>query len=195
MGEIRLHVTVALVAVLLAACGSRQSVSTTAVSSGGADIAAAVESEPTTAESEPEVESDGAGSADEAADEAAEEPSRRDVKMTSYEEAMAAPIELGDVTRDGGESQLTGEEVARVMDEHLDEMYEACIRRELERGNELGTVTVDLAIRGRDGRVLGATVEPGRRRFKKCIVGYLEEVRFPGFASPRMGARYRFHAG
>ena len=115
--------------------------------------------------------------------------------MMSYEEAMAAPIDLGDVTSDGGEAQLTGEEVARVMDAHLDEMYEACIRKELERDNELGTVTVDLAIRGSDGMVLGATVEPGRRRFKKCIVGYLEEVRFPGFASARMGARYRFHAG
>jgi hypothetical protein len=79
------------------------------------------------------------------------------------------------------------------MDAHLDEMYDECIRTELERGNELGTVTIDLAIRGRDGMVLGTTIEPGRRRFKNCLKNYLEDVRFPTFASPRMGARYRFH--
>ncbi len=194
MGVTRLRAGWVSVAIAIAACGSRQPVRTAMVSSDGADVAAAPDSTPI--ESEPPNEEVGEAKPPvEASDEAPEDLSRRDVRMTSYEDAMAAPIELGDATRDGGEAQLTGEEVARVMDGHLDEMYEACIRKELERGNELGTVTVDVAIRGRDGMVLGATVEPGRRRFKKCIVGYLEDVRFPAFASPRMGARYRFHAG
>jgi hypothetical protein len=196
MGGARLRagwVSVAI-AIAVAACGSRQPVSTTTVSSGGADVAPAPDS--TSAEPEPSSEEFGEPKPPvEPSDEVPEDLERRDVKMTSYEDAMAAPIELGDATRDGGEAQLTGEEVARVMDGHLDDMYEACIRKELERGNELGTVTVDVAIRGRDGMVLGATVEPGRRRFKKCIIGYLEDVRFPAFASPRMGARYRFRAG
>lgn len=122
-----------------------------------------------------------------------DEPLRRDTKMMSYEEAMALPVEIGDVTSEGGERPLSASEVARVMDGHLDEMYEECVRRELERDNVLGTVTIDLAIRGVDGMILGATVEPGRRRFKKCLESYLEDVRFPTFASPRMGARYRFH--
>ena len=74
-------------------------------------------------------------------------------------------------------------------------MYDECIVKELRRGNELGTVTIDLAIRGEDGMVLGTTIEPGRRRFRKCLESYLEDVRFPSFASPRMGARYRFHTG
>ena len=56
-----------------------------------------------------------------------------------------------------------------------------------------GDPPIDLAIRGRDGMILGATVEPGRRRFQRCLESYLEDVRFPSFASPRMGARYRFH--
>lgn len=115
--------------------------------------------------------------------------------MVSYEEAMARPVEIGDATAEGGEAQLTGEQVARFMDDHLDEMYDECIEKELGRDNELGTVTIDLAIRGKDGMVLGATIDPGRRRFKKCLENYLEDVRFPTFASPRMGARYRFHAG
>ncbi len=124
-----------------------------------------------------------------------EEPRRRDRKMMSYEEAMALPVMLGDAMVEGGEAQLSATEVARFMDGHLDDMYEECIRKELERGNSLGTVTIDLAIRGQDGMILGATIEPGRRRFKSCLESYLEEVRFPKFSSPRMGARYRIHAG
>lgn len=124
-----------------------------------------------------------------------ERPERRDIRMTSYERAMARPVEVGDATAEGGEAQLSGEEVATFMDDHLDEMYELCIEKELRRENELGTVTIDLAIRGKDGMVLGTTIDPGRRRFKKCLEDYLEDVRFPTFASPRMGARYRFHTG
>ncbi|NNE19855.1 MAG: hypothetical protein HKN10_15395, partial [Myxococcales bacterium] len=108
---------------------------------------------------------------------------------------MARPVEVGDATADGGEAQLSAEEVASFMDDHLDEMYELCIEKEIRRENELGTVTIDLAIRGKDGMILGTTIDPGRRRFKKCLEAYLEDVRFPSFASPRMGARYRFHTG
>ena len=135
--------------------------------------------------------------ANELSDEAdgSERRNRRDIRMMSYEEAMARPVEVGDATADGGEAQLSGEEVASFMDHHLDEMYELCIEKEIRRENELGTVTIDLAIRGKDGMVLGTTIDPGRRRFKKCLEDYLEDVRFPTFASPRMGARYRFHAG
>lgn len=127
-------------------------------------------------------------------DASSERPSRREAKMVSYEEAMARPVEIGDATAEGGEAQLSGDQVARFMDEHLDEIYEECIVKEVRRGNELGTVTIDLAIRGKDGTVLGATIDPGRRRFKKCLESYLEDVRFPTFGSPRMGARYRFRA-
>jgi hypothetical protein len=180
-----------------AACGSPQSPGTTTVSGGGADVPdqavaedlaeADVEAAATDLEEAGEQRTD--------ADASSEERSRRDTKIVSYEEAMARPVEIGDATAEGGEAQLSGDQVARFMDDHLDEMYEECIQKELERGNELGTVTIDLAIRGRDGMVLGATVEPGRRRFRKCLESYLEDVRFPKFASPRMGARYRFHAG
>ena len=193
-------------ALWIAGCGGRQSSSSTTVSSGGADITTPTPTE-TVPVAEPEVVSSDPVDLDDFAREPmdeeepepavdlTEEPKRRNLKMTSYEEAMAMPIELGDVTTEGGEAQLSAERIARVMDGHLDDMYEECIRKELERDNALGTVTMDLAIRGRDGRILGVTIEPGRRRFKSCLESYLEDVRFPKFASPRMGARYRFHAG
>ena len=183
--------------ILLAACGSRQKSSNTTVSSGGADVA-----EQPAGEAPPDAEAEGADDdfeeavmLEDPADDPIEAHPRRDLKMMSYEEAMALPVELGDATTQGGESQLSAERIAALMDDHLDEMYDACIEKELRRGNELGTVTIDLAIRGKDGMVLGATIDPGRRRFKSCLESYLEDVWFPKFASPRMGARYRFHAG
>jgi hypothetical protein len=179
-------------AILIAACGSKQSTGTTAVHAQDTE---AVDTPATVATSEsPPVALKPDDSRDEdEPEEPSEEPERRDTKMTSYEEAMARPVEIGDATLDGGEAQLSGEEIARFMDGHLDEMFEECIEKELRRGNELGTVTIDLAIRGKDGMVLGTTIEPGRRRFTKCLANYLEDVRFPTFASARMGARYRFH--
>lgn len=192
------------VVLVLGACGGTQSPSSTTVSSAGADVAvgetadsaAAPDAEPSDAR--PPVEAyarEPEAIPEPPIAETAEEPSRRDTKLMSYEEAMALPIEIGDVTSKGGEAQLSADQVASFMDEHLEEMYEQCIRRELERGNILDTVTIDLAIRGKDGMILGTTIEPGRRRFKKCLEGYLEDLRFPTFASPRMGARYRFHTG
>ena len=175
-----------------AGCGSKQSQGTTAVSSGGADlhdeppvteVASDEEVDPELWDPELPVEDEKSSN---------KRPPRRDIKMMSYEEAMALPVELGDATAGGGEGQLTGDEIARFMDDHLDEMYDECIKKELQRGNELGTVTIDLAIRGKDGMVVGTTIEPGRRRFKNCLEDYLEDVRFPPFASARMGARYRF---
>ena len=108
---------------------------------------------------------------------------------------MARPVEMGDPTVEGGESQLSAEQVESVMDVHLEAMYELCIYRELERRDALGTVTMDLAIRGRDGMILGTTIEPGRHRFKRCLERHLNDVYFPTFASPRMGVRYRFDTG
>lgn len=178
-------------ALLMTACGSKQSTGT--LPAGAAEelpeepaTIAVSASAPVTLKPDEDRE-------DDVPDEDRRERERRDVRMLSYEDAMALAVEIGDASIDGGETQLTGEEIARFMDDHLDDMYEECIKKELRRGNELGTVTIDLAIRGKDGMVLGTTIEPGRRRFKKCIEDYLEEIRFPTFGSARMGARYRFH--
>lgn len=180
-----------------AACASAQSPRATTVSGGGADVPDQDVAEVRSASDEKAAARDleEAGENSDEADASSERRSRRRTKMVSYEEAMARPVEIGDAAVEGGEAQLSGDRVARLMDDHLDEMYDECIEQELRRGNELGTVTIDLAIRGKDGMILGATIDPGRRRFKKCLENYLEDVRFPEFASPRMGARYRFHAG
>ena len=191
MGEVGIRRVCLSVAILVAACGSKQSTGSTTASAAEADLPgepgtiAVSESPPVALKPDDELEED--------EPEEPREELERDVKMMSYEDAMALPVEIGDASVDGGETQLSGEEIARTMDGHLDGMYDECIQKELRRANELRTVTIDLAIRGKDGMVLGTTIVPGRRRFKKCVEDYLEDVRFPTFASARMGARYRFH--
>jgi hypothetical protein len=190
MGELGFRGAFVCVVALLAACGSKQSAgSTTAHAAEAAEeeppMVAVSESEPVALEPEEEAEQHELDEPEETAEE-------RDLKMMSYEEAMAVPVELGDANVDGGEAQLSAATITGVMDGHLDAMYHSCIEKELRRGNPLGTVTMDLAIRGADGMVLGATIVPGRRRFKGCLEDYLEDIRFPTFAAPRMGTRYTF---
>ena len=113
--------------------------------------------------------------------------------LLSYDEAMQLPVEIGDATQYGGESQLSSQQVADEMNTHLDQMYNECIERELRRGSGLGTVSIDLVICGYDGSVRGATIDKGSRRFQRCMEGLLEEIHFPTFSGVRMGARYQFH--
>lgn len=112
--------------------------------------------------------------------------------LISYEQAMEQPVEVGDATDECPEQQLSDAQVVDEMDRHLDVMVRRCVVSEYQRGGKLDTVTIDIAILG-DGSVQGATVSPGSKRFRACIVGVVEDVRFPEFSAPRMGARYQFH--
>ena len=112
--------------------------------------------------------------------------------LVSYDEAMQTPVSMGDVTQKCPERELSDEQVVAEMDRHLDTMYRECVVSEYRRGGKLDTVTIDIAILG-DGSVQGATVSPGSKRFRRCIADVVEDVHFPRFSSPRMGARYQFH--
>lgn len=112
--------------------------------------------------------------------------------LISYDAAMQKPVSMGDVTKKCREKQLSDQQVVAEMDRHLDTMYTECVVGEYKRGGKLDTVTIDVAILG-DGSVQGATVAPGSKRFRSCIVSVVEDVKFPEFEAPRMGARYQFH--
>ena len=99
---------------------------------------------------------------------------------------------MGDASKNCPERQLSNEQVVAEMDRYLDAMYTQCIVSEYKRGGRLDTVTIDIAIL-RDGSVQGATASPGSKRFRRCITSLVENVRFPKFSAPRMGARYQFH--
>jgi serine/threonine protein kinase len=111
--------------------------------------------------------------------------------FSSYEDAMNQAMELGDATKGGGERQLASSDVAGVMNRELNRMF-GCVGEELRRGGKLGHVVIDLAILG-SGRVAGASVNAGSAGFQRCISTKLQNVRFPDFPAPRMGARYSFN--
>jgi serine/threonine protein kinase len=108
----------------------------------------------------------------------------------SYEEAMNQAMELGDATKGGGERQLTSSDVAGVMNRELNRMF-GCVGEELRRGGKLGNVGIDIAILG-TGKVAGASVHTGSAAFQRCIATKVQNVHFPSFPAPRMGARYSF---
>jgi hypothetical protein len=112
--------------------------------------------------------------------------------LISYDEAMQKPVSMGDVTKKCREKQLSDQQVVAEMDRQLDTMYRKCVVSEYKRGGKLDTVTIDIAILG-DGSVQGATVSPGSKRFRSCVAGVVEDIQFPEFEAPRMGARYQFH--
>ena len=111
--------------------------------------------------------------------------------FSSYEDAMNRAVEMGDATRGGGESRLTGNQVANVMNRNLNRFYSKCVQSEMKSGARLGTVKIDLAIAG-SGKVLGASVRQGSSTFRSCLSKQVSAVRFPKFGAPRMGAQYRF---
>ena len=117
-------------------------------------------------------------------------PSRTTETAGSYEAAMNQPVDLGDVTRGGGERRLTGAEVAATVNQGIDAIYRRCVTPSV-RADGPFTASVDLAIAG-SGAVLGASVRAGPDGFRRCVSDAMTALRFPAFSAPRMGARYRF---
>lgn len=102
----------------------------------------------------------------------------------SYEDAMMQAVDLGSATG-GGEQQLSASAVAGVMNQHLNQLYGACVR-----GNP-GKVRIDLALAG-SGQVLGVSVDGGDSALQRCVADQVRKIKFPSFSAPRMGARYSF---
>jgi serine/threonine-protein kinase len=112
--------------------------------------------------------------------------------FASYEDAMNEAVELGDATKGGGERQLRPSDIEGVMNRKLNTLF-GCVGQELRGGGRLGTVQIDMAIRG-SGQVAGASVSTGSPAFKRCIAAKVRQISFPSFPAPRMGARYSFGA-
>jgi eukaryotic-like serine/threonine-protein kinase len=103
----------------------------------------------------------------------------------SYEDAMMQAVDIGGAEGGGGEATLNAGTVAGVMNKHLNQLYNACVR-----GNP-GKVVIDLAIAG-GGNVLGASVNGGDPALQRCVADQVRKIHFPSFSAPRMGARYSF---
>jgi hypothetical protein len=102
----------------------------------------------------------------------------------SYEDAMMQAVDLGSA-HSGGEQQLKAATVAGVMNQHLNQLYRACVH------GSVGQVKIDIAIAG-SGQVMGVSVGAGDGGFQRCVANEVRKIHFPTFSSPRMGARYSF---
>lgn len=110
----------------------------------------------------------------------------------TYEEAMNQVMDIGDVTMSGGEARLTSQQVAGVMNRHINQLF-GCVVQEQRSGGGLTSVQIDLAIAG-TGELIGASTRQGSQQFKRCIQSRTRGIRFPTFSAPRMGARFSFSA-
>lgn len=113
----------------------------------------------------------------------------------SYEEYMAQGVELGNLTSDGGQMQLTQSQINSVMSTQGRKLY-PCIYAELKRNPNLKRVSLKFAIEGKSGSVKAITVTSGgSNEFKACIASKMKQIRFPTFSAPRMGATFYFDVG
>ncbi len=109
----------------------------------------------------------------------------------TYEDAMQQAVELGDVSQNGGEQQLTTTQIGQVMSRRL-AVFQSCVSSELRTNSALKTVRMDLAIAG-SGSITGVSVKDGSPLFRRCVAAKARSIKFPSFSAPRMGTHYTFH--
>ena len=97
---------------------------------------------------------------------------------------MMQAIDIGSA-HGAGEQTLNAATVAGVMNKHLNQLYNACVR------GPTGKVRIDIAIAG-SGNVLGVSVDGGDGGLQRCVAEQVRRIHFPSFSAPRMGARYSF---
>jgi hypothetical protein len=110
----------------------------------------------------------------------------------SYDDYMNQAVSLGDLSGDGGQTQLSQAQINTIMSTKGKALY-PCIYGELKRNPGLKKVSLKFAIEGSSGRVKGVTVTSGGSdEFKRCISKKMSKIKFPTFSSPRMGATFYF---
>lgn len=113
----------------------------------------------------------------------------------SYDDYMNQAVSMGDLSGDGGQTQLSQGQINAVMSSKGKVVY-PCIYGELKRNPGLKKVSLKFAIEGSSGRVKGVTVTSGGSdEFKKCISKKMAKIKFPTFSAPRMGASFYFDVG
>jgi hypothetical protein len=113
----------------------------------------------------------------------------------SYDDYMNQAVNLGDLSGDGGQMQLSQGQINAVMSSKGKVVY-PCIYGELKRNKALKKVSLKFAIEGSTGSVKGVTVTSGgSQEFQKCVSAKMKKIKFPKFSAPRMGATFYFNVG
>jgi eukaryotic-like serine/threonine-protein kinase len=102
----------------------------------------------------------------------------------SYEEAMAAGVDLGSLTNNNGQKQLTAEDIQNTMDRNV-RRFLSCMDGSTKR------VDLEIAV-GSNGRVDGVSAKQGSSGLKRCCEGIVRSIKFPPSASPRTATSWWF---
>ena len=103
----------------------------------------------------------------------------------SYEDAMNMGVNLGSVSNNGGQQQLTPQDITNIMDRNV-RKFLPCMA-----GQTVKKVEMNIAIAG-DGRVMGVSVMQGDDKLKKCVQSVVRRIKFPQSANPRTAASWYF---
>jgi len=102
----------------------------------------------------------------------------------SYEEAMAAGIDLGSLQSNTGQKQLTAEVIQETMDRNV-RRFLKCMDGSTKR------VDLEIAVGG-DGRVVGVSAGAGSGGLRKCCESIVRSIKFPTSAAPRTATSWWF---
>jgi serine/threonine protein kinase len=112
-----------------------------------------------------------------------------------YDDYMNQAVNLGDVAGNGGQAQLTQNQINAIMSSKGKAIY-PCIYGELKRNPSLKKVSLKFAIEGASGSVMGVDVTSGgSSEFQSCVAQKMKKIKFPTFSAPRMGATFFFNVG
>lgn len=105
--------------------------------------------------------------------------------FTSYEAAMAAPIEFNMAGGGGGGGTLSDREIVGPLNASLGR-FAGCAAL-----GSPGEVRMRIAVGG-TGAPIGVTVVNGSPAFKNCVVGVVRSLRWRAFGGPRVGFSWGF---
>jgi serine/threonine-protein kinase len=103
----------------------------------------------------------------------------------SYEEAMAAGVDLGSLTNNQGQKQLTPEIIKSTMDRNVRRFLQ-CLDGSTNR------VDLEIVV-GNQGRIIGVSARgKGSSGMKRCCESIVRSVKFPPSSSPQTAASWWF---
>ena len=65
--------------------------------------------------------------------------------LPSYVEAMLMPVEIGDVESEGGEQHLSSQTVTNVMNDHVNDIFNRCVLKELPK-NKMSRIAIQMVV-------------------------------------------------
>lgn len=107
----------------------------------------------------------------------------------SYDAAMQVPVAY-DFVGGASDATLSRSQIEAPLTAVLPRLVR-CVAQERSRHNTLDAVQLHVVL-GRDGRVMGATVDQGSAAFQRCAVGVVRALRWTSFTAPRLSFSWGF---